>query len=145
MPTHSDEIVIAEDDPQVGQTVETALLQSLRDALPQGRNTSFVLSARTPGGDLVGGLTAGTSYGWLLVKTLWVAETHRGQGIGRSLMEQAEKRARAVGCHGSWLDTSSPDAMRFYSKLGYTVFGLLENATGQHPADHRRWFMNKAL
>ena len=61
------------------------------------------------------------------------------------MMARAEAKARAVGCHGAWLDTSNPEAMRFYAKLGYKPFGQLGNTPGQSPAGHRRWFMQKAL
>jgi GNAT superfamily N-acetyltransferase len=138
-------ISISHDDPESAERIEAELLRSLRQTASQAENTGFVLSAKSPDGLLVGGLTAGTSYGWLLVKTLWVAASLRGGGVGQSLMNQAEDRARATLCHGAWLDTSSPDAMRFYLKLGYEPFGRLSNAQGQHPEGHKRWFMKKAL
>jgi len=138
-------VTIADDDPQLAGTIETKLLRSLRATLPQSDNQGFVLSAKSEDGNLVGGLTASASYGWLLVKTLWVAESQRGNGLGRALMAEAETKARDLGCHGAWLDTSSPDAMRFYQRLGYETFGQLSNATGQAPETHRRWFMKKAL
>jgi len=43
------------------------------------------------------------------------------------------------------LDTSNPTAKHFYSKLGYEVFGKLENLDEQFPSGHCRWFMKKAL
>ncbi|WP_299615756.1 GNAT family N-acetyltransferase [Pelagibius sp.] len=129
----------------VAETVETELLKALHAAQPQAENASFVLAARDPQGALVGGLTGTTSYGWLLVKTLWVDETQRGQGLGRALMDRAEERARQARCHGAWLDTSNPDAMAFYARLGYELFGELANTNGQQPTGHRRWFMRKTL
>lgn len=138
-------VTIAEDDPKLAGTIEVALLRALRETLPQSDNQGFVLSAKSENGTLVGGLTASTSYGWLLVKTLWVAEAQRGKGLGRALTDKAETKARDLGCHGAWLDTSSPDAMRFYQRLGYETFGQLANAPGQTPETHRRWFMKKAL
>ena len=143
MPHHR--ITIAEDDVSISQRIHAELTTALRGALPQAGNTSFALSARDAEGTLVGGLTAATSYGWMLVKTIWVDEAFRGQGLGRDLMERAEQKARKIGCHGAWLDTSSPEAMRFYAGLGYASFGELANAAGQHPESHRRWFMKKRL
>jgi predicted N-acetyltransferase YhbS len=138
-------IKITDAPAEVGREIEAQLLQSLRNALPQGENSSFVLSARNQEGVLVGGLVASTSYGWLLTKCLWVAEKHRNIGLGRSLMLRAEEKGLEIGCHGAWLDTSSPSAMSFYSKLGYTSFGQLENRQLQQPPNHRRWFMSKEL
>ena len=138
-------ITIVEDDPKLAGTIEAELLRSLRATLPQSDNQGFVLSARSERGELLGGLTASTSYGWLLVKNVWVAEAQRGKSLGRALMEKAETKARDLGCHGAWLDTSNPDAMLFYQRLGYETFGQLSNATGQTPETHRRWFMKKVL
>ncbi len=138
-------IMIEEADAAVAEAVESSLLASLRETLPQSKNTGFVLSARGDDSRLAGGLTASTSYGWILIKTLWVADDRRKQGIGRSLMREAEARGKALGCHAAWLDTSNPDAMRFYERLGYAEFGVLSNKEGQSPETHQRWFMKKNL
>lgn len=132
-------------DERVAERLEAELLLSLRCELQQSLNSGFTLSVKGPEGELIGGLVASTSYDWLLVKILWVAKNQRNSGIGRSLMAAAEVKARELDCHSVWLDTSSPQAFQFYSKLGYEVFGQLENSEGQFPPDHRRWFMKKAL
>ncbi|MEM7444813.1 MAG: GNAT family N-acetyltransferase [Pseudomonadota bacterium] len=141
----SDAVAIAEEDDGAAELIEAELLKSLRLELPQSTNTSFVLTARDSEENLVGGLTASTSYGWLLVKTLWVKPSHRGKGLGQDLMAQAEAKALAAGCHGAWLDTSSPKARQFYERQGYEPFGQLSNEPGRAPEGHRRWFMQKAL
>lgn len=129
----------------VADAVETALLASLATINAQSRNESIVLAVHDGEGRLVGGLTAATSYGWLLVKTLWVDAAYRGAGLGRRLMQHAEEEGRKIGCHAVWLDTSNPEAHAVYLKLGYADFGVLANASGQHPESHRRWFMRKSL
>ncbi len=140
-----DEVRISDDNAGTGDQIEAELLCSLRDTLPQAGNERFVLSARIGSGRLVGGLAASTSYGWLLIKVLWVDEAFRRRSLGRTLMECAEEKAKAFGCHGTWLDTSNPAARNFYEKLGYSTFGRLANGPGQHPEGHRRWFMQKLL
>ncbi|MGP1396243.1 MAG: GNAT family N-acetyltransferase [Inquilinaceae bacterium] len=137
------EINVSDDDPDLSRLIETELLKSLRAGAPQAVNAGFVLAARDEGDVLQGGLTASTSYGWLLIKTLWVRAESRRRGVGRSLMREAEERGRALGCHGAWLDTSSADAMRFYEKLGYEPFGVLTNKDDQQPQPHSRWFMKR--
>lgn len=139
------EITIAEDSPETSRQIENELLATLHRDLPQGENKNVVLAARDRQGRLIGGLSASTSYGWLLIKSLWVIEDYRGQSIGRSLLEYAEESAKKIGCHGAWLDTSNPDALPFYEKLGYVVFGELANEAGHHPPGHRRWFMKRQL
>ncbi len=80
------------------------------------------------GGALVGGLT-GRTHGlraWLEISILWVDEAHRGRGIGRELVERAEEEARRRGCLYARLSTSEFQGAGFYEKLGYTVYGRLE-------------------
>jgi len=136
---------IEEGNPELADTLESELLKSLREHLPQALNTRFVLSAKNSQGDIIGGLTASTSYGWLLIKVLRVDEAHRHSGIGRSLMKSAEIKGGELGCHSAWLDTSSPDTMTFYLSLGYECFGELANTETQYPPQHHRWFMKKVL
>lgn len=125
------------------QQIETLLLDSLRAQQPQATNTQFSLRAENSNQVLLGGLTASTSYGWLLVKTLWVDPDHRGGGLGRALLNTAEDHSRQFDCHGAWLDTSSSEARDFYRRCGYQEFGVLANRPQQYPGRHRRWFMQK--
>ena len=60
-------------------------------------------------------------------------------------MQRAEQKGIELGCRGAWLDTSNPNAMDFYLKLGYEMFGLLSNIEDQQPENHKRWFMKKSL
>ncbi len=64
---------------------------------------------------------------WLEVSVIWVDERVRHQGLGRQLMEQAEYEAAQRGCHYARLATSDFQAPTFYQKLGYTLYGTLEN------------------
>lgn len=138
-----DNIRIEAGDEIAGREIELNLLNSLSQTLAQSNNSSFVLTARDSLDLIIAGLTASTSYGWLLVKVLWVNDKYRGHGMGRALMNKAELKARQSGCHGAWLDTSNPDAMLFYQSLGYTSFGQLNNSSSQYPPGHSRWFMKK--
>jgi hypothetical protein len=56
-------------------------------------------------------------------------------------MKRAERYALGRGCTDAFLDTFSFEAQSFYEKLGYRVFGVLEN----HPAGHQHYFMTKRL
>ncbi len=133
------------DAQHVAQRIEAELLGALAAASPQGRNAAIVLAARGRDGALVGGVTGATSYGWVLIKTLWVCDDLRGRGIGTRLMTHAEDAARQLGCHSAWLDTSSAPARAFYQRLGYADFGMLRNAPGDALPDHARWFLQKRL
>jgi len=70
----------------VSKDIEDALLASLALSNAQTTNTTIVLTKRDPSGQLLAGVSGITSYGWLLVKLLWVHEDHRKTGVGRTLM-----------------------------------------------------------
>ena len=92
-------------------------------------------------GRIVGGVIGETFIGWLFVKLLWVAETYRGQGWGKSLMEAAEREARKRGVRNAYVDTFSFQAPDFYRKLGYCEFGRLDD----FPVGNFRIWLTKAL
>jgi GNAT superfamily N-acetyltransferase len=78
---------------------------------------------------------------WLHVITLAVAAPVRRRGFGKELMQRAETYAVERGCTNAFLDTFSFEARPFYEKLGYRLFGTLEN----HPVGHQHYFMTKKL
>lgn len=101
----------------------------------------LALFLRNDGGEVEGGLWAKRYYDWVFVDLLFVPEALRGGKLGSKLLLQAEEWAKAEGCVGIWLDTFAFQAPDFYLKLGYEVFGTLEN----YPKPHRRYFLRKLL
>jgi GNAT superfamily N-acetyltransferase len=57
------------------------------------------------------------------VEGVRVAAPHRGQGLGRAMIEWAIEQAREHGCGLVQLtsDKRRPDAVRFYESLGFTA------------------------
>jgi ribosomal protein S18 acetylase RimI-like enzyme len=102
---------------------------------------AFTISVRSESGRVVGGLTAMVSYETLYIDDLWLAEDARGKDLGTRLMQLAENEGRRRGASLVWLDTMSWQARPFYEKLGYTVFGELEQSGGRY----QRYFLKKAL
>jgi len=92
-------------------------------------------------GAVTGGLWGRTAWGWLFVELLYIPKDRRGSGLGARLLRRAEDEAWGRGCRHAWLDTFSFQARGFYEKLGYRVFGSLEN----YPVGHSRFFLTKAL
>jgi len=90
---------------------------------------------------VIGGLSGWTTFEQLYVHLLFIPESCRGQGLGRTLMQKVECEAIERGCRGAWLDTFSFQARGFYEKLGYTVFGSIDN----YPPGHSRFFLKKVL
>ena len=97
----------------------------------EGRNAGAItplnLFVRDVHGNLIGGLTASTFWGWLAIDDLWLDESIRGQDIGTELMKKAEAEAIGRGCTSAQLSTFSFQAKGFYEKLGYRVIGALED------------------
>lgn len=92
-------------------------------------------------GTLVGGLTGWSYWGWLHVDTLVLHESLRRSGHGSKLMAMAEAEARQRGCGGIYLETFSFQALPFYEKHGFSVFGEVERFSGEH----KLYFLKKRL
>jgi GNAT superfamily N-acetyltransferase len=96
---------------------------------------------RNDDGEIVGGALGNTWGLWLYVSDLWVDHSLRGKGYATKLMTAIEHLAVERGCSNSHLDTFSFQARPFYEKVGYKLYGTLEN----HPRGHSHYFLNKSL
>jgi GNAT superfamily N-acetyltransferase len=90
---------------------------------------------------VVGGLYGSTWLTYLYVNLLFIPEQMRRGGVGRKLMMEAEAEAVRRGCRAAVLDTFSFQARGFYEKLGYSVFGTLDD----YPDGHSRFYLTKRL
>jgi GNAT superfamily N-acetyltransferase len=107
---------------------------------PDGKD--IALAVRCPDSQVfVGGLLGRMAGGWLAIELLFVPESLRGKGLASSLIAMAEEKARGHGCHSAWIDTLNPKARQLYERLGYVVFGELEN----YPVGSSRYFLEKKL
>jgi len=87
------------------------------------RYSRVVLTARAPGGGVLGGLILQSYWRESYVELLWLSERARRQGLGRRLIQEAERRARRRGSRLLHLNTYSFQAPGFYEKLGFARFG----------------------
>ena len=101
----------------------------------------LVIPIADDAGRVAGGLWGHTQFRWLHIEMLVVPEPVRGRGIGSALVAAAEAEARDRGCLGAHVDTFSFQAISFYQKLGFTVFGVLDN----FPPGHQRLYYQKRL
>ena len=86
----------------------------------------FSLSLMGKGGKWAGGLIGCTYWNSLFIDVLWVDRKYRGLGLGRQLVEWAEREARKKNCTLAHLSTHSLQSPGFYRRLGYKVFGQLK-------------------
>jgi ribosomal protein S18 acetylase RimI-like enzyme len=105
----------------------------------QGRNLCFVLQG--PDEEVVGGVIGATHWNWFYVNLMWIRDEYRGQGYGQRLLVLAEEEARKRRAEYAYLDTFSFQALGFYQKYGYEVFGELR----EFPPGHQRYYLKKDL
>ncbi|TPH15589.1 GNAT family N-acetyltransferase [Litorilituus lipolyticus] len=101
----------------------------------------LLVSIKDNAGEVVAGACAKTFGHWLMIETLWVSESLRGEGWGSKILEKLEQKAKVKGCQFSLLDTLEFQAKTFYEKYGYQVQWTQE----QYPIKGAKFFMVKAL
>lgn len=82
-----------------------------------------VLTARDGKKRLLGGLIMQSYWRETYIELLWLAPRARRLGLGRRLVQEAERRARRRGSLLIHLNTYSFQAPGFYEKLGFRRFG----------------------
>ncbi|MFQ5967067.1 MAG: GNAT family N-acetyltransferase [Acidimicrobiia bacterium] len=90
-----------------------------RDTTEAALDNSLVFGAYAPGGEMVGAarvVTDCATFGWLC--DFYVLESHRGQGLGKALVQ-------AVRSHPCLIDTkrlllATDDAHELYEKFGFS-------------------------
>jgi len=97
--------------------------------------------AKDEEGNVVGGIVGEIVWGWLYIEGLWVGEFAREVGIGSSLLAKLETFALSKGITNFRLETTSFQALDFYKKQGYKIFGELPDM----PPSHTSFFLKKQI
>lgn len=73
----------------------------------------------------LGGALIGSSPEGGVGTIIWliISSDFRGRGLGKALFKHACKAYYSMGCHKVKLTASTPEAVRFYEKLGMSVEG----------------------
>ncbi|WP_339254682.1 GNAT family N-acetyltransferase [Paenibacillus sp. FSL P2-0136] len=106
----------------------------------KGRYQAVNLLLKDSDGNVYGGLTGEICWNWLEVQYLYVDEDYRKFGYGKKLLLEAEKMAKEKKCDFIKLDTLSFQALDFYLKQGFEVFGTIHNA-----GSHTHYYLKKEL
>ncbi|MEZ6995122.1 MULTISPECIES: GNAT family N-acetyltransferase [unclassified Aeromonas] len=88
---------------------------------------------------VLGGILGEIKWGWLHIEGLWVDAAIRQAGWGARLLGAMEQYARSQGIAHYHLETTSFQALPFYQKQGYEVFGQLPDM----PPGHVSYFLKK--
>ena len=128
--------------PDAFQNMWASLLEFNEHAAGNAKaRTLAILLKDSTTDELIGGLWGRSLWGSLFVDIVFVPETLRGNGIGTSLLRQAEEEAIRRGSRDMWTDTYAFQAPPFYEKSGFTVFGRLDGPAPIFP----RFFLKKTL
>ncbi|WP_098742400.1 GNAT family N-acetyltransferase [Paenibacillus sp. EZ-K15] len=106
----------------------------------KGRYQEINLLLRNADGQILGGIVGEICWNWLEIHYLFVDEPYRKSGYGAKLLNEAEKIAIEKQCEFAKLDTLSFQALDFYIKQGYEVYGKIENA-----GRHTHYYLKKEL
>ncbi|SFL77342.1 Acetyltransferase (GNAT) family protein [Paenibacillus sp. 1_12] len=98
----------------------------------KGRYQEVNLFLKNTDGQLFGGIVGEICWNWMEVHYLFVEEELRHLGYGKKLLAEAEQIAKKKDCNFIKLDTLSFQALDFYIKQGFVVFGTIQNAGGHH-------------
>ena len=127
-------------DAELVELLVRRLVTSNDSVAPPESHARLAVFASTDA-ELVGGACGYTHWDWLFVSHLWVGSTHRRKGLGSELMDKIEQAGVARGALAAHLDTYDFQALGFYEKRGYQVFGRLDD----YPPGHNRYFLMTTL
>lgn len=92
-------------------------------------------------GNVIGGILGEIAWNWMLIQGLWVDESIRNCGWGFKLLSEIEKYSVSKDITNIRLETTTFQALEFYVKAGYSIFGELDNM----PVGHTCYFLQKQL
>ena len=93
--------------------------------------------------ELVGGITGRLLLGnCLSIDILWVEPKYRDHDYGTQLLETLETAARKLDSKLSIVDTFDFQALGFYEKNGYEIFGVLDDCPC---VGNKRYYLKKIL
>lgn len=96
----------------------------------KGRYQEVQLCLKDAAGQIFGGIIGEICWNWMEIEYLFVDERLRKSGYGTKLLSEAVSIAKAAKCNFIKLDTLSFQALDFYQKQGFVVYGTIENAGG---------------
>ena len=107
----------------------------------RGRYEEISLFLKDENGIVCGGINAEVCWNWLEIHTFMIDEDIRKSGFGTKLLLEIEKIALEKECDFIKVDTLSFQALGFYEKNGYQVFGSLDNVG----RDYTHYYLKKDL
>lgn len=97
--------------------------------------------AKSKSGAILGGIYGELGWGWLHIHWLWCSESVRRGGVGSELLKGLEEYASKHGVNKYRLETTEFQALEFYMKNGYVIFGELDDL----PPGYKSYFLKKEV
>ncbi|UOE95031.1 GNAT family N-acetyltransferase [Alkalihalobacillus sp. LMS39] len=91
-----------------------------------GRYEEIGLFVKDDNGSVRGGMLSAVCWNWMEIYSLIIDEDIRNAGYGTKLLKETEKIAIEKQCDFIKVDTLSFQALEFYEKNGYQVFGMID-------------------
>ncbi len=91
------------------------------------KSETFSILLKDINDKVLGGVIVTFLWNGMEINTLWVDESLRDKGYGTKLMEMVEEEAVKRGCTIAYTNTFTWQAPEFYTKLGYNLYGKLDN------------------
>ena len=112
--------------------------QWLREHPSEARQHNFVALQEDR---LIGGAMGYIAYNWYVLDLFFVEEEQRGNGIGTELIRQIELLAKDKRLTGIRVETWDFQAKDFYTSLGFSLYGELNNC----PPGSTIYFLQKSI
>ena len=126
---------LRDDDPDLEKRLSDELDAINDAAVGATDHRGLAIRLTDDAGTLIGGITGYTWGGCGGITSLWLADEHRGQGLGARLLTAAEDEIRRRGCDRVVVATMSFQAPGFYLRHGYREVGYtpgMPGGTGKH-------------
>lgn len=107
----------------------------------EGRYEEICLYLKDNNGTVRGGILSEICWNWLEIHTFMIDEDIRNSGYGTKLLAKIEEIAVEKDCDFIKVDTLSFQALDFYKKNGYQVYGSIDNVG----RDHTHYYLKKDL
>jgi ribosomal protein S18 acetylase RimI-like enzyme len=105
------------------------------------KSETFSVSLKDDNNKCLGCIVVSFLWNGMEIQSLWIDDPLRHQGWGRKLVETAETEAIKRGCTIAYTNTFTWQAPEFYKKLGYTIYGELDD----FPKGSTLYYFQKAL
>jgi GNAT superfamily N-acetyltransferase len=109
--------------------------------LKEKRNDFVITLTDKEDDDLIAFTRGYSIWNWLYVRTVWVQDVFRSEGIGSEMLKEIQELARARKCVGIHLNTWNKENLAFYEKNGFHCHGTLED----FPVGHIQYSLSKRI